>query len=285
VGISIFQSVGQGGLNRRDDVIAVQRHLNLVIGQLGLRPLAVDGAAGRNTIAAIIEFQRRIAKLSMADGRIDPNGRTLKALNSVGAAVGPAPAPGGLAPGSPATVTVTYKTDVPAAARIVSNYGMKVIERAVSAAGMRAAVITSTLRLPAEQAEIMYRNAAQNLVGQYRLYGSTGDQVLDVYKQNKAKPKAEVVKLMETKIEELAAKGQRVSNHVTTVAKYAALNIVDIGVGSTTTAAGPTFNKAKLTEAFRKLETDGYIRRFIDETAKTNQCWHLEIVPDAKPLP
>jgi hypothetical protein len=38
-------------------------------------------------------------------------------------------------------------------------------------------------------------------------------------------PKGDVVALMQAKIEELAEKGLRVSNHVTTVAKYAGLNI------------------------------------------------------------
>ena len=155
--------------------------------------------------------------------------------------------------------SVTYKADVPAAARIVSDYGIKVIEKALTAAGMSAGVITSTLRLPDEQAEIMYRNAKANLTGQYKLYGNSGDQVLTVYKLNKAKPKDEVVGLMKAKIEELADKGLRVSNHVTTVAKYASLNIIDIGVGSTTTAAGTTFNKDKLTAAFRKLESRKWV--------------------------
>ena len=91
---------------------------------------------------------------------------------------------------------VTYKADVPAAARIVCDYGIKVIEKALTAAGMSAGVITSTLRLPDEQAEIMYRNAKANLTGQYKLYGNSGDQVLTVYKTNKASPKDEVVALM-----------------------------------------------------------------------------------------
>ena len=102
---------------------------------------------------------------------------------------------------------VTYKADVPAAARIVSDYGIKVIEKALTAAGMSAGVITSTLRLPDEQAEIMYRNAKANLTGQYKLYGNSGDQVLTVYKTNKARPKDEVVALMKAKIEELARQG------------------------------------------------------------------------------
>jgi hypothetical protein len=298
--ISILHSVGRDGINRQDDVRAVQGLLNGIAIQLGLQPLPVNGTVSPAMITAILEAQRKIARLPRPDGRVDPHGNTLRALNAAAAAGGAAAAvtvgaavaalAAGAAAGAVASVAagtggVTYKTDVPAAARLVSAYGIKVIEKAIDAAGMNAAVITSTLRLPAEQAAIMYRNAVQNLTGQYKLYGSTGDEVLDVYAANKAKPKAEVVELMKNKIEELANKGKRVSNHVTTVERYALLNIVDIGVGSTRTAAGATFNLAKLTEAFRKLEKDGYIKKFIDETAKTNQCWHLEIVPNAKPLP
>lgn len=281
--VSIRHSVGKGGVNHRGDVAAIQAQLNLFSKQLALQPIPVDGLAGPGTIAAIVEFQRKIEKLALQTGCIDPNGGTLKALNAGVSAAGAAtPAP---APVPPAASPVTYKADVPASARIVSAYSIKVIEQALAAAGMNAAVITSTLRLPAEQAAIMYRNAVQNLTGQYKLYGATGDQILDVYKANKTKPQAVVVALMEKKIEELANKGQRVSNHVTTTTRYATLNIVDIGVNSTKAAAGSTFDLAKLTKAFRKLETDGYIKRFIDETAKTNQCWHLEIVPNAKAFP
>ena len=276
--VSILHSVGKGGVNRRDDVAAIQAQINLFIQQLGIQRLTVDGFAGPRTVGAIVEFQRKIEKLVLQNGCVDTNGGTLNALNATPGAGAPAPA---AVPTSP----VTYKADVPSSARIVSAYSIKVIEQALSAAGMSAAVITSTLRPPAEQAEIMYRNATKNLTGQYALYGATGDQILDVYKANKTKPKAVVVALMEKKIEELANKGQQVSNHVTTTARYANRNIIDIGVNSTKAAAGATFDLAKLTKAFRKLETDGYIKRFIDETAKTNQCWHLEIVPNAKAIP
>jgi len=35
----------------------------------------------------------------------------------------------------------------------------------------------------------------------------------------------------------------------------------------------------------QRLETDGYIKKFIDETNKSNTCWHVEIIPNAKALP
>ena len=77
----------------------------------------------------------------------------------------------------------------------------------------------------------------------------------------------------------------RVSLHVTTPEKYKLKNIIDIGVNSTQSAAGVSFNKAAITAAFKKAEKDGYINKFIDETNKSNNCWHVEIVPNVKALP
>ena len=56
--MAIRESVGAGGRNRRSDVIAVQVLLNMNIGRIApLAPLAVDGAAGERTLAAIEAFQ------------------------------------------------------------------------------------------------------------------------------------------------------------------------------------------------------------------------------------
>ncbi|MEZ6079604.1 MAG: hypothetical protein R3C56_29235 [Pirellulaceae bacterium] len=70
-------------------------------------------------------------------------------------------------------------------------------------AGCSKGVITSTIRTPEEQVDIMYRNAKTNLAGQYSLYGSNGDAVLKVYEDNKQKPEAEVKRLMVAKVKEL----------------------------------------------------------------------------------
>ncbi len=284
--ITITKSVGRDGGNVAVDVTAVQTQLNKVVAQLGLAPLAVNGTADPATIAAIAEFQRCIVKMKTPDGRIDPGGGTLKALNEAAEAPA-APAPAAPAPATPATATpakVRYSDSLPASARLVSDYAFKVIEKAVVAAGIKAAVITSTLRPPAEQAAIMYDKASQNLDAQYALYGAAGDKVLDVFKANQGKPKPTVVALMKAKIDELGAQGVRVSLHVVSLEAYAKLNVIDIGVNSTRAVAGPAFNIAKITAAFNKLASDGYIRKFIDETAKANNCWHVEIVPGVKPL-
>jgi peptidoglycan hydrolase-like protein with peptidoglycan-binding domain len=74
----ITGSVGQGGQNRRQDVIQIQQLLNKNLHKLTpLRPLSVDGLAGPKTVGAIIEYQRRVVGLSRPDGRVDPHGKTL----------------------------------------------------------------------------------------------------------------------------------------------------------------------------------------------------------------
>ncbi len=265
-------SVGRGGVNMPGDVAAVQDALDALAGQCSPRSLtALPGRMDLTTQFRIAAFQGRYLPMQPADGLIRP----FTLAESILMSVAPKAAKAGM---------VTYADDIPVASQIVDPYSIAVIEKALKAAKMKAAKITSTIRLAPEQAAIMYRNAAANLTKQYAMYGATGDAVLDVYKANKDKPKADVIKLMTAKIEALFAKGQPVSNHLSTPGKYKSMNIIDIGVNSTAAVAGNSFNKAGLTKAFHDLEKAGYIRKFIDETAKSNNCWHLEIVPNAKKL-
>lgn len=80
--IAIRASVGRGGVNRADDVRTIQAALNDVKLQNGdvLTLLAVDGIAGPLTNDAITDFQK--THTSVVDGRVDPNGPTLRALNA-----------------------------------------------------------------------------------------------------------------------------------------------------------------------------------------------------------
>jgi peptidoglycan hydrolase-like protein with peptidoglycan-binding domain len=78
---TIEGSVGQKGENRENDVRIVQRLLN----RQNLSPLgklAEDGRAGASTIDAIRRFQTRNIGMNPPDGRVDPAGRTLRALSS-----------------------------------------------------------------------------------------------------------------------------------------------------------------------------------------------------------
>lgn len=87
--VKIIQgSVGTNGRNARADVITVQELLNNHRTAIGLTvALGVTGNADQKTIDAIKLFQRKILGLNNPDGRVDPGGRTLKALNG-GASAG-----------------------------------------------------------------------------------------------------------------------------------------------------------------------------------------------------
>lgn len=71
---AILATVGLGGENRRQDVIAVQSLLQSV----GVSPGPIDGLGGRKTIRAIEQFQRDVIR--RPDGRIDVRGPTLRNL-------------------------------------------------------------------------------------------------------------------------------------------------------------------------------------------------------------
>ena len=97
-GGGIKGSVGRGGRNLPDDVKAIQNALNgKDVADGGPYPkLAVDGIVGPLTIAAIEKYQRR--HLGWADGRVDPDGPTIHALNGGGVAP---PQKGGAKPPTP----------------------------------------------------------------------------------------------------------------------------------------------------------------------------------------
>ena len=87
---TIAASVGSGGVNRRDDVLTIQRLLNGVSpADGGPSPLLIeDGLDGPRTNAAILKFQsgqhvHGRTGADVRDDRIDPNGPTLRRLNEV----------------------------------------------------------------------------------------------------------------------------------------------------------------------------------------------------------
>jgi hypothetical protein len=86
----ITASVGVGGANRKPDVKNVQERLNRFVQRLEIEPLAMDGDCGPRTRAAIVAFQDDVVGMDVADGRVDPGGRTWQRLD---AAPGQAPAP------------------------------------------------------------------------------------------------------------------------------------------------------------------------------------------------
>lgn len=78
----ITASVGRDSANKYDDVKIIQKLINRNISSIiPLNELFEDGDVGPVTIGAIEEFQRRVVDLPLPDGRVDPNGKTLLALN------------------------------------------------------------------------------------------------------------------------------------------------------------------------------------------------------------
>lgn len=77
----IKDSVGLGGANIKDDVLLVQKLLNkqFIPGVSG--PLKEDALVGKNTISRIEIFQKHVVKMIRPDGRVDPNGKTIKILS------------------------------------------------------------------------------------------------------------------------------------------------------------------------------------------------------------
>lgn len=82
--MNISKSVGQGGVNIRQDVAIVQQLLK----NAGFNVGAIDGICGPKTLTAILQYQRQF--LAKPDGRIDPHGTTWKHLMQPGGAT-PAP--------------------------------------------------------------------------------------------------------------------------------------------------------------------------------------------------
>jgi hypothetical protein len=79
----ISASVGEGGVNRRDDIWAVQAMLIKFRKRSGQTAIGLDGRIGPETIGAIKSFQKDQFGWNPPDGRVDVRGRTLEHLNQL----------------------------------------------------------------------------------------------------------------------------------------------------------------------------------------------------------
>lgn len=91
--LGINAPVGQGAMarNQPQDVKNVQQLINDRL-STGTK-LVVDGKCGPKTIGAILAFQKNPMRLPMPDGRVDPRGRTIAALNDPANRLSYTPAP------------------------------------------------------------------------------------------------------------------------------------------------------------------------------------------------
>jgi peptidoglycan hydrolase-like protein with peptidoglycan-binding domain len=283
----IQASVGRAGRNLPSDVRVIQQLLNK-IEIPNCEKLVVDGMAGVKTGYRIEAFQKMI-NMRPADGRIDPNGATLKSLLGRAGTTNSLPAKTKLTnPQNLETDGVTVRFNSALSSEktsVVSSKTIDVIKQAFTAAGVNYAVITDTIRMPEQQAKHVYNAAVDSGKAQYSAARKHGvnDEIHKMIKagQSRAAIEAMIVK----KIEELAKVGIRMSKHCVPLSVYKELNVVDIGVNSTKAACGAakaTFKPAAITKELWHLKENGVIANFIDETgmagsSANNGAWHIEI--------
>lgn len=109
--IGITGSVGKNGKNNAIDVATVQQRLNELM-HPPRKPLVKDGICGSKTRAMIRDFQVSVCGFKWPDGRVDPIGKTILALNNPASegiwgkmSIPPDPEPGSAGPG-PATTPI-----------------------------------------------------------------------------------------------------------------------------------------------------------------------------------
>jgi len=300
---AIQYRVGINGLNRPDDVLIIQQLINLNAEKLHPIPMIPEDKKYSHRLSmAIILFQTRIMKVFRPDGNIDPDGKTIIALNQIytNSTFFPKLAhynslqklrtitlPSKLPqiPNHYPFPKVNYSKSLSPERRIVSLYSMQIIEIALKKAGMNTAIISSTIRTPEKQAEIMYHYAKLNLAQQRLLYtNQAGKSVLDLFEQNIGKLDSDkIIELMKCKIEFWLGKNIKISKHLNTIQGYKSYNVIDISVNETKAACSKQMSMKVLTKAFIELKDEGYINKFIDETELSNNAWHVEIIPNVKP--
>ncbi|MBO9715123.1 hypothetical protein [Sphingomonas sp.] len=89
----IGASVGSGGVNARADVLVVEGLLNRYLAARHEPPLTADGIVDVDTILTIQAYQRGVLGIASPDGKIDPGGKTWKALDAGQGLAPPASSP------------------------------------------------------------------------------------------------------------------------------------------------------------------------------------------------
>lgn len=160
---------------------------------------------------------------------------------------------------------ITFSSSVDSS--VVSPYTLNVIKQILTNTGLTSAKITSTIRTPQKQAEIMYANCERTGPKiQKDIYAPAGEKVIDVYIEGKSEKltKAEIIENMVSEINNIWP--ERVSLHCVPETQYSELNVLDISQSSISNS-----------KAFKKqldiAEKNGLIKKYLIE----NGCYHLEI--------
>jgi len=165
------------------------------------------------------------------------------------------------------TVDISFGPNAKAAD--VTAFSRGVLTDILRAAGLAKVTISSTSRLPADQARVMYINLEQQGIdAQLRLYKEPGRKVIEVYRQGKkdGKDAAAIRALMTAEIIRLGP---------TTVSRHAAdpkiLNVFDVAPSSVTDR--PAFEAA--------VRAEPRVAKFL--LPPNDPGYHLEIPQPAQP--
>lgn len=154
--LKLSGSVGKNGANATADVRFIQALLNRHAKGAGFDRLSEDGKPGRNTLAAIVAFQKAIGMRS-PDGVVDAGGRTLKALEGKP-----------IAPSAPAAEPAAKPAAGSGKGKLVGNVSgvqadLVAYARAVAEFYGREIRISSGRRNNEEQAAVMFKYWTENL--------------------------------------------------------------------------------------------------------------------------
>ena len=302
----INEAVGKGAKNIKNDVAFAQEILHLISTEdMRIPCIEIDGSSGPKTESAIYHFQKYIVKLTRPDSRIDPNGRSEKALIAKAVEIDkdllPTLAKKYAVKRQASTQSgagpriIKYRTS---AKKVLSKYTENIIKLAMSYGNINQCDISSTYRSFNDQARIMYDNAnsfpaATTVAGLRTLrrwgYGANGRAVEAIYFENKSKSRKDVIELMEKKVKSLNKAGQVVSRHCVSEAAFNKRNVLDIPYSSVPPAKRVPFEKAlmgmstKVSNARYASPSKGV--QFITRLIIENKCWHIEIEQNNKPLP
>ncbi len=128
-------------------------------------------------------------------------------------------------------VSITSNGTKDADMSVVSQKSLNILKEAGNNAGIKNLTITSTIRIPAEQARIMFNNFEKN---NFIRYTAPGEDIKALYLDLKKRGISgnQILESMENKIIEFGESDQRVSKHCVGSNTYNNTNVIDISTNN-----------------------------------------------------
>ena len=153
---------------------------------------------------------------------------------------------------------------------LVSNKTKEVLESLAKLSGKKQLVITSTIRTPRKQAELMYNPTAT--------YGQYGTEIIKIANAGKRQGESKEVTLgkMVQKILEFQKQNRKVSLHCVSEEAYKKLNVIDLGINSNGLSSAA--EQKKFYEYCIQLSNKGLIKTILYPGNNPGEgAFHLEI--------